>query len=58
MTANIEVNIAFKSALLNERFGNTDSLRVADFDKCCFHDYNVITSIKIVKYIFSANGQS
>jgi hypothetical protein len=34
-----------KSALLNERFWNADSLRIADSDKRCFHDYNVITAV-------------
>ena len=55
MAANIQVNIVTKSALLNERFGDTDSLRIAYSDNCCFRNYNVITTVAIVKYIFSAN---
>jgi len=57
LAANIQVNIAPESALLNERLGNTDSLRIAYSDKCRFHDYNVITAVEVVKSIFSANGR-
>ena len=52
-TANIQVNITPESALLNKWFWNADSLRISYPDKRRFHDYDVITAIVIVKYIFS-----
>jgi hypothetical protein len=43
-------NLVLESTLLDHGLGHTDSTAIADLDKGCLHNYNVITSTREVKW--------
>ena len=41
--ADLELNLAFDTALFKQNLGNSEALRISDLDDLSFHNYIVIT---------------